>query len=132
MISRIGSSAGFTLVEALAAAAVLSLGIVLIYESYFISLDAYNYCDDYMKAVSWVDEKVWEAADNITRTRSLKGMDRTGSFRIGDKGFNWILSFDPIEGMDKVYKTTVVLSGDRGKRPLKISRIAYAIYEEKE
>jgi len=132
MISRIGNNPGFTLIEAMAATAVLSLGIVLIYEAFFISLDAFNYYDDYMKTVSWVDNKIWQAEDNIARTGSLREMDRGGSFTIDNSGFNWKLSYDPVGGMDKLYKVNVILWADRGKRPVTISRTAYAVYKEME
>lgn len=132
MILKIGNNPGFTLIEAMAATAVLSLGIVLIYESFFISLDAFSYYGDYMKTVSWIDDKVWQAEENITRTGSLREMDRAGSFTINNRGFNWRLSYDPVGGMDKLYKVNVILWGERGKRPVIISRTAYAIYKEKE
>lgn len=130
MTLRIGNK-GFTLIEVMVAVAVLSLGIVLIFESFFISLDAFNYYFDYLNVASWVNEKVWQAQDNISRFAGLADMKTSGSFVIRNKKFTWNLSYGLTDGREKLYRIDLALAGQQGKRPIRLSRTAYAIYEER-
>ena len=69
---------GFTLIEVMVTTAVLSLSMVLIYQAFFISLDSFNYCADYLDVVSWADEKLWQAQDSVTHNGTLNPIGAYG------------------------------------------------------
>lgn len=125
-------SRGFTLMEIMVATVVLSLGIVLIYEAFFISLDTFNYCSDYLRVVSLADEKVWRAQESLSRLGPLARINTEGSIVEGNKVFDWRLSYDLIDGPPDLYKIDLTLSRRKGKRKVSIARSAYAIYREEE
>ncbi|MFC1666924.1 type II secretion system protein J [Candidatus Omnitrophota bacterium] len=122
--------AGFTLMEIMAATAVLSIGIVLIYEAFFSSLNTFDYCSDYLKVVSWADEKIWQAQDGLGHFGPSPEIQTSGNLVTRNKSFDWDLSYSLINSFPDLYKIDLRLSRSKGKRKLRISRTAYAIYEE--
>ena len=130
MTSRTGNK-GFTLIEVMAAAAMLSLAVVLIYESFFISLDSFNYYAHYLGVVSWVDEKVWEAQDELRRAGPNAKIQAGTDFTRGNKRYDWDLSYNLVNDAAKLYRIDCVLSWREGKVRAFIRRSAYAVYEER-
>ncbi len=124
---------GFTLVEAMIAVAVLSLMALLVYEAFFISLDTFNYCYDYLNVLSIADEKIWQAQDDLSRFGGFVNVGGVGQLAVKDKKFVWNLSNSLIVDTptQNLYKIDLSLSRQVGKRPVKISRTAFAIYEKK-
>lgn len=128
MILRTGNK-GFTLVEVMLATCVLSLGAVLIYESFFSALESYNYCADYLEAAPWMGEKIWQAQDNLRRFGAYAPADNRGEFALGNKNFKWELSYRLIN--PQLYQIDLTLFWQAGRRrKIKLSRSAYAIHEE--
>ena len=125
--------AGFTLIEVMAAANVLALGIVLIYEAFFISLDAYNYYSNYLNVATFADEKIWEVQDSLTHFATLENIESKGVFTNSNRRFNWNLSYTPIDETKdeyKLFKIDLTLFWREGARQASISRSAYALYEK--
>ncbi len=134
MISKIGNrKAGFTLIEVMIAAAALSLISLLIYESFFISLGAFNYCYNYLNVLPWADEKIWQAQDDLTRFGVLTNIGEKGELISRKKNFVWNLSNSSVADAQnrQLFKIDLNLSWQEGKRIAKISRTAFAIYEKK-
>jgi prepilin-type N-terminal cleavage/methylation domain-containing protein len=123
--------AGFTLVEIMVTTVVFSLATVLIYESYFRSLDLVNYCNDYFKVVSWVDERLWQAQNELTRFNTLTEVSTNEVLTLGSKNFRWSLSYSSAGGAPNLYRIDSTLSWQEGTKNVAISRTAYAMYEEK-
>jgi len=132
MMSRIGNKnrAAFTLIEIMVTTVVFSLSAVLIYETYFRSLDLLNYCYNYLNAISWVDDKMVQAQNELTRFNVLRDTPASGDVTIDKKNFSWKLSYDPVGGMTSLYRIDSKLSWREGSKDVAISRAAYAIYEE--
>jgi prepilin-type N-terminal cleavage/methylation domain-containing protein len=129
---RIGIKKAFTLIEVMAAACVLALGTVLIYEAYFICLDGYNYYSNYLNVAAFADEKIWEAQDSLTHFASLQGLESKGEFTYGSRRFIWDLSYELLDKMGQecqLFKVDLKLSWREGKRVSGISRSTYALYE---
>jgi len=61
MASKNRKKRGFTLVEVVMTGAILSFGIVSIYEAFFISLDTYGYYTSYLNTQDWISEKSGQA-----------------------------------------------------------------------
>ena len=111
--------------------AVLSLGIVMIYESFFISLDSFEYSQNYLKVVSWLDEQVWQAKDELSRSGELINTQPGGEFVTSNKTFSWDLGYTPT-GTPDLFRINAVLSWQEGKRKVRISRSDYALYQKRD
>lgn len=122
----------FTLVEVLVTAVVLSLGAVLLYNAFFISLDSFNYYSNYLKVLPWIEEKVWLAQDFLTHLKMPEQIDRDGEFKSGNKNFIWHLAYNQVNESEGLYKIALTVFWRQGKRDISLSRVAYAIYEPKQ
>lgn len=128
MMLRIGNK-GFSLIEVMFATAILSLGTVLIYEAFFISLDSFNYYSNYLSVIPWMDEKIWQAQDDLNKFGALTQIGTTDEFQKAGKAFRWNLNYYPID--DGLYRIDLNLYWQEGQRKVKLLRSAYAMYKEK-
>jgi prepilin-type N-terminal cleavage/methylation domain-containing protein len=124
---------GFTFIEVMAATVMLAVSSLFIYEALFRSIDAYNYCRDYLSVVSWANEKVWQAQDDIAHFNELVTTDTAGEFSLGNKNFSWSLSKFLVDTnpLYSLYRVDLNLSWKGGAKMLNIQRIAFAGYAEK-
>jgi len=131
MILRTGNK-GFTLLEVMIATAVLSLGSLLVYQAFFISLDSFDYYSKLLKVIPWMDQNIWEAQDNLMHFGPAAQMQTEGELKTGDKNIMWNLSYGPVSETNRdLYQVDLALSWQQGRRNIKLSRSAYAIYLEK-
>ena len=131
MMSRIGNKKrGFTLIEAMVATLILVVGVVFIYEALFISLDAFNYCVDYLELSGWTDEQLWLAHDKIMRLGSSAAVNASGELYLGNKKFDWSISSDLLNEDTGLYKVDVGLFWRQNKSNRKILRSTYSIYAQ--
>lgn len=107
------------------ATAVLSLGSVLIFQSFFSVLRAYEYCSRYISSSSFAYEKLWEGCENV-RTAGILPPETAGEFSRSERKYSWNLSLEPAGGA--VYKVTVVITWPAEKRG--VERSAYVSYEK--
>ncbi|MFC1645931.1 prepilin-type N-terminal cleavage/methylation domain-containing protein [Candidatus Omnitrophota bacterium] len=117
---------GFTLIEIMVTVVILSFGILAIYESLFISLDAFNYYSNYLNAQRWANEKVWELQNQLLLSEPLTADDNRGAFTINNKNFNWSVSIKPIDMKYGLYKLDVSLFWQEGSRERFVYRGAFA------
>lgn len=120
---------GFTLLEVMVATAVLSLGIVLIFQSYFSLLRSYDYCSRYIGSCTFAREKLWQAADSVRWTGVLPA-ETSGEFFHGGKRFAWNLVQDNVG--DNLYKVAVRIQWTSGKQEREVERLEYVAYEAPE
>ena len=125
---RIGNN-GFTLIEVTVAVAILALGIVLVYQGLFCSLDAFNYYSDYLNVAPWADEKIWQAKDSLSHSGALS-MQTSGEHIYKNRTFLWAISYVSLDDPG-LFEIDLNVSWSRGKRQLKVSRTAYALYAKK-
>ncbi|MFH1867402.1 MAG: prepilin-type N-terminal cleavage/methylation domain-containing protein [Candidatus Omnitrophota bacterium] len=123
---------GFTMIEVMVATVVLSLGTVLIYEIFFKSLDISRYCSNYLNVVSWADERIWQAQDDVSRFGDLVNISSADDFISNEKEFHWNLSYNLLDMEAGLFRIDGSLSWQEGERKRKISRTAYALYTERE
>jgi prepilin-type N-terminal cleavage/methylation domain-containing protein len=126
MMLPTGNRKGFTLIEIMVATAVLSLGLVLIFEAFFSSLDAFDYYVNYLNANNFVEEKIWEAQDSIKRFGSLVNIQTNGEIEVKNKKISWFLISSPLGAEARLFKINLEFSWKQGKRRPKINRCAYA------
>ena len=114
------------------AVAVLALGVVLIYQSFFVSLDAISYCVDYLSAAPWINEKLWEAKDSLRRLGPSAGIETSGSFALNNRNFTWNLSYQLSDEAGGLYKIDLAVLWHSGRRQAQAVRSAYAMYMKNE
>lgn len=129
MMSRTGIKA-FTLVEVMAATAVLALGAVLLYQSFFLSLDTFDYCADYFRIAPLAQERVWEMQDELIRRGDSANIAPSGEFLIRNKSFPWSCSYESIDAKYGLYKIDFSVSWRKGGRDLRLLRNAYATFKQ--
>jgi prepilin-type N-terminal cleavage/methylation domain-containing protein len=129
---------GFTLIEVMAAAGVLALGSVLIYEAFFISLDSYEYCVNFLQVSSWQDELVWEARDALVHPEGAGSLQTQGHFvNNNNKRIDWGLSFSSIDELKEAERQSTLFRIDsgtswkQGQRVVSLSRNTYALYRKR-
>ena len=130
MMLRIGSKAGFTLIEVMVAAAILALGVVLIYQGFFISIDSFNYCANYLQIAPWANEKIWQAQDSLKRLGPQAQIETSGKFVNRNKNFTWSLSYNLLDEAFGLYKIDLAVLWQEGPRKTQVTRSAYALYEQ--
>ena len=133
-VRKISNRAGFTLIEIMVTTVILSLAAVLIYETFFRSMDLLNYCCDYLKVTSWVDDKMWQAQNELVRFNAVTEAPTNYLLTLDNKNFNWNLSYlSAGYGAPNLYRIEATLSWQEGRKDMHITRIAYARYDgEKE
>jgi prepilin-type N-terminal cleavage/methylation domain-containing protein len=130
MMSRTGNK-GFTLLEVMITTVVLSLGATLIYESFFISVDSFDYYSTLFKTIPWMDEKIWQAQDNLARLGSNAQLETEGKLSTGSKDIIWNLAYNSMDEASSLFQINLALSWPQGRKTIRLSRSAYASYFKK-
>lgn len=124
MILRIGRR-GFTLVEVLVCAAILSVGITLIFQSFFTCLNAFSRYTNYLDIMPWINEQLWRAEDEIIRTGGLQTLGNQGEFIYQGKKFSWQLANSLVDKEEKLYRLDLTVSWQEARKQITLSRYAY-------
>ena len=131
MTSRTGSrKRAFTLVEVMVATSILALGAALLYQSFFLSLDTFDYCADYLRVAPFAEEKVWEMQDELTRRGDSANIEPSGEFVIHDKSFSWEGSYDSLDTKSGLYRTDFFVLRQKNRKAMRLSRTAYATFKQ--
>ena len=129
-------SRGFTLLEVMITTVVLALGATLIHQSFFIAVDSFNYYSTLLKVTPWMDEKIWQAQNDLKYSGPAGNISGAGSLEVNNKSINWSLDYSSLgssaDEKANLYQVGLVLSWPQGSRQAKLSRSAYAIHSEKE
>lgn len=120
------------MVEVMIASAVLSVGAVLIFESFFILLDYYGYCSNYLNAVHLLDQKVWDAQDALFRLGSQAQLETRGVITKRHKVYAWDLSYGLIDETAGLYTLDLIFSWTEGRKKIKLLRTAYVQHKKDE
>jgi prepilin-type N-terminal cleavage/methylation domain-containing protein len=115
---------GFTLVEVMVATAILSFGLVMIYQAFIISLDAFGYSLNHLNAQLWLDEKIWQIQDEFRRYEYFNPIPTSGELIMGNKIFYWNMGYGLIEP-EELFKVNLNVSWQEGTRKVQLSRSAY-------
>ncbi len=119
------SGAGFTLFEIMVSVAILSIGLVVIFEALLVCLNIFSYSLNYLNAQCWMNEKMWRMEDYLVRNEGEEAGTTSGKFRSGSKNIAWTMSITPIIE-ESLYELSLVCSWKEGSRNVTVSRIAYA------
>jgi len=122
---------GFTLLEVMITTAVLALGAALIYQSFFIAVESFNYYSTLLKVTPWMDEKIWQAQNELKLLGSGAAISSGGQVNINNKDISWGLTYNGLDQSGTFYNVDLVASWPQGIRQAKLSRSVYAIYTKK-
>ncbi|MFC1699424.1 prepilin-type N-terminal cleavage/methylation domain-containing protein [Candidatus Omnitrophota bacterium] len=127
MMLPIGNKKAFSLIEQIIAVAVLSLGIMLVYEAFFTSLGAFNHATRRLDAQRWMNEKIWDTEDQLQRTGMVAIGESGGVFRDKNKDFNWLMKVSLIDQFQSRYLCRVSLEvfWQEQTRRARLARAAY-------
>jgi prepilin-type N-terminal cleavage/methylation domain-containing protein len=131
MMLRTGNK-GFTLLEVMIAVSVLALGAVIVYQSFFIAIDSFNYYSALLKIAPWMDEKIWEAQSDLARLGLGPSASGSGELEINNKKIGWGLSYRALDDTGNLYQLNLVAGWPQGSRQVRLTRSAYALYLGKE
>ncbi|MFH1996087.1 MAG: prepilin-type N-terminal cleavage/methylation domain-containing protein [Candidatus Omnitrophota bacterium] len=119
---------GFTLVEVMVAVAILSFGIVAVYQTFFVLIDAYERYSGFLDSDEWLQERIWEVEDALIRKSRAKLGRGTGTFT-GEFGqYDWESTVRVIDIASGLFEAefAATRSGKSGK--FRISRISYVAW----
>ena len=127
MTSRTGNR-GFTLIEVMVATVILSLGAVMVYQAFFIAADSYNYCLDYLGIAAWMDDKIFEVQEALSRFGALGGITTSGVLTSRNREFSWDILQELIGQPPDLYRLRLTVTWQEGRRKVNLSREAYALH----
>ncbi|MFH2145108.1 MAG: prepilin-type N-terminal cleavage/methylation domain-containing protein, partial [Candidatus Omnitrophota bacterium] len=87
---RRGGKKGFTLIEVMIAVVILSVGIIVIYESFLISLDTLKLFFNRLNANLILTEKLWQTQDLYEQAGGVfLPLRSEGKITMANKVFDW-------------------------------------------
>ncbi|MEK7850185.1 MAG: prepilin-type N-terminal cleavage/methylation domain-containing protein [Candidatus Omnitrophota bacterium] len=131
-MSRIGSkrrTLSFTLIEVMVTVSVLSFGILLLYHSFFISVDSVQYASNRLNAQIWLDVKAWEEKDAFARAGgAMPTASEAGVVKLNGRDFIFQSSIQPLEA--DLYTLTLALSWKESGKERSLFYATYLIANE--
>lgn len=124
MMLRIGNRPGFTLVEVMVATAILSFGVTMLYNAFFICIDSVTYASNRLNAGMWAQNKIWEERDALLRSNMTSGTGTLGTESFNYRNFDWQGSVQPVD--DALMALTLTLSW---KEAAKHRTFVYSTYQ---
>jgi hypothetical protein len=123
----IGSSMskGFMLVEVMVATAILSFGLVMIFHSFFISLDSSTYLVNHLNASLAMTNKIWQVQDLLRRSESLSHETGMENDITGQKTYKYIVQPTVLDSAYGFYKVDTVFSWTENNKEVRLTRTAY-------
>lgn len=107
------------------AAAVLSLGTVMIQGALLRSVDLLARTSNTLTARQWMSEKLWETKEKLFYSEEDVSSE-SGSFTESGRVYHWSLEVRPVS-TDKLYSIRLAVSWQQGKEaPLEVVTQVYA------
>jgi hypothetical protein len=118
-------NAGFSFFEIMVTVAVLSFGIVIIFQAFIISLNTFDYYLTHLQAQNLADEKIWEISDELMQKDSLDISETNGNFIIGSKKVTWNIDVVPMDEKGEFFNLNLIVSWQEGDRKIEVQRATY-------
>lgn len=115
MTSKTGNK-GFSLIEVMVAAALLSLGTVMIREGFLRSAELEGRLSHTMAAERWMHEKAWQARESLLYLKTAAPGSESGQFRGANKTYDWQLETQA--SGQEAYSLKLVVRWMEGQRPV--------------
>jgi len=120
------NSKGFTFVEIMIALVILSSGIVMIYKSFFLSVDYLSYLTCRLYASQMIESKIADLSRSYRESQdaTFERGAMTESLEVNHKwvDFNYNIEVTPVLNLDSISRLKVDLIWHDGRRLMKLSR----------
>ncbi len=120
-------SGGFTLIEVMAAAMILALGMVIIFEVFLVSLDTMRFFDTRISAQWLVNEKMWAVQDLLDQPLNVfMPQQQSGTVMFGTTPCVWQVTLTILDTQQEVYRLDAQASWQQGRRQCRVRRVTMA------
>jgi prepilin-type N-terminal cleavage/methylation domain-containing protein len=114
---------GFTLVEVMVAAVILSLGMVVVFESFLKGLDTFNFFNNRLNAQWFINEKIWQVQAALDQPiGAFLPAQETGTVMVGNKEFTWQVSLSVLDVQQELYQMDAQMLWREGNKQRVIKR----------
>jgi len=120
------SKKGFSFFEVMTTVAVLSLGIVMIFQAFLSSLNSFGYYLTNLEAQCWADEKIWEVSDSLMRETPADSYQTDGNLKLANRDVAWLVEVNKMDEQENFFKLDLTVSWQEGNRKIELYRTAYA------
>jgi len=127
MFEKNNKKKGFTLVEVIMTGAILSFGIVSIYEALFVSVDTYSYYTHYLNTQDWISEKIWEVQSQLINSGVAEEESTSGQIVREHKTYDWLMAVILIDETQSLYRVKVTISWNEGNKKINTTRETYLL-----
>ncbi len=110
----------------------LSLTAVMLYQSYFMALNALGYYERYLKLASWMDEKFWEVSAIFQHSGTFGQAALSGILPAGAHNYTWNVDLKALDKESQFYQIQLVVAWDEGLRHRSLSRTGMSYYYKEE
>lgn len=121
------SQKGFTLIEVMISVAVLTFGVVAVYEAMLTSLDTFSLYANTLNTQSWLDEEMWEFQDRLNQSAILLIGENSADVVRNGRHFQGHVTVDPLDWDANLYKIKAQIVWQEGSRSVEVSRDTYAV-----
>lgn len=116
-------ASGFTLVEVMVSVVILSVGIIVIYESFLTSLDTLQLFFNRLNANLILTEKLWQAQDSFEQAGGVfLPLRSAGEIIMANKEFDWQLNLKEWDSRQDLFIACAQVSWQEGQKLRVLSR----------
>ncbi len=115
---------GFALVEVMLAVAILSVGIIAVYQPMLASLSAFDYADDRMEINYLLSKKIWEL-ENEVKLKDYRGVNVTETLVGREKPYTCTSSSFTLTGDHQLLQVRLKINWVRDGRTKSFMREMY-------
>lgn len=124
--AKLKSSRGVSLVEVMVSTVILSVGIVVIYEVFLLSLDTLNFFNNRLNAQWFLDEKIWQVQNALDKPAGVfVPMSREGTVSLGGKRFDWKADMILLDAQQELYRLEARAAWREGEKEKNIKRTTF-------
>ena len=116
---------GFSLIELMVTVAVLSFGLVMIYQSFFMVMDVTSIMPRYVASQFLMDAVIWQKKDALWQNKYLPLGGEEGNVAMNGKSFEWCVDTEAVDSVQGLYKVDVDFMWRYNGKKYENSRVAY-------
>lgn len=113
---------GFTFIEVMETVAILSIGVVAIFQAFFINMDAFNSSLIYLDGQRLINNKMWKVEQTL-RDKEVP-VFKEPPVTMHNRTFEWNILLVPV-GLENLYRVNVSLLSTSSN--IKLSRTSYVL-----
>ena len=117
--------AGFSLIEVMVAAAILSLSTLVITESNLMNLNVYGRFANRVAVQTWAEQKLWEAKENVFSSEVPETGETQGTYETQTRSYQWHLTVTE-EKEKQLYSILLKVGWIDNGQEVGIERLTYA------